>query len=82
MIARYNRYLETLFDMAQETAGFEGFWQEVVALMRQTLTAKMSAYGRTPLKALRAGTVSPPTEFTALGRKSQRPIPHRSPSNA
>ncbi len=73
----HNRYLETLFDMAQETAGFEGFRQEVERFFYEAdANSEDERLWEDALKALRAGTVSPPTEFTALGRKSPETESH------
>jgi len=67
----HNRYLETLFDIAQEKPSFEDFRQEVERFFYEAdANEEDERLWEESLKAIRTGKISPPEEFAALERKS------------
>jgi len=72
----HNRYLETLFDIAQEATSFDHFRQEVENFFNEgDANDEDERLWEESLKAIRAGNISPPDEFGALEKKSPETNP-------
>ena len=71
-----SRYKEVLFDMAQEANSFDDFRKEVESFFYEVdVDAEDERLWENALKAIRAGNVTPPDEFSRLERKSPESTP-------
>lgn len=70
------RYLDILFDMAQEASSFDDFRKEVEGFFNEgDANDEDERLWEEALKAIRMGEVSPPKEFAGFERKSPESTP-------
>jgi hypothetical protein len=72
----HNRYLETLFDMAQEASSFDEFRDEVERFFYEAdANDEDERLWDNALKAVRTGKLSLPDQFASLEKKSPETTP-------